>query len=447
MGITVRGLQALKAGQWLSEPGNRNEGALRAKGGPHGARFYFRYRDSSGKYDDLPLGSFDANGRDGLTLTQAKARAGELSRRYVTGERDLRQVLDTERREVELALIAKANAREASKVREAASLGALLGAYVKQLERDKKASAREVRQAAARHVAIPWPSLWAKPADDVTMEDLLAVLGRVADAGKLTEARKLRAYIGAAYKAALRARQDARGLPELRDLKVSTNPARDLTAIEGGSNARERALSIAELRAYWLRIQALPDPAGAMLRFHLLTGAQRVQQLARLTRDDVDPDAEAIRLRDTKGRRKQARLHDVPLIPAASQALEAMAPQRVGPFLFTATFGETGAAYATAQERLRKVVAAMEEAGELEKGPFTLGDLRRTVETRLAAEGVSAEVRAQLQSHGLGGVQARHYDRHDYMAEKRAALETLHRLLTGTSAKVTPIRKKSGTSR
>ena len=48
----------------------------------------------------------------------------------------------------------------------------------------------------------------------------------------------------------------------------------------------------------------------------------------------------------------------------------------------------------------------MAEAGELEKGPFTAGDLRRTVETRLAAVGVSAEVRAQLQSHGLGGIQA-----------------------------------------
>ena len=75
-------------------------------------------------------------------------------------------------------------------------------------------------------------------------------------------------------------------------------------------------------------------------------------------------------------------------------------------------------------------------------GMFTLGDLRRTVETRLAAEGVSLEIRAQLQSHGLGGVQAKHYDRHDYLAEKRGALETLHRVLTGQSAKVTPIKRK-----
>jgi integrase len=82
---------------------------------------------------------------------------------------------------------------------------------------------------------------------------------------------------------------------------------------------------------------------------------------------------------------------------------------------------------------MRKVAEAMQEAGELEKkGLFTPGDLRRTVETRLAAAGVSMDVRAQLQSHGLGGVQARHYDRHHYLPEKREALAALLALLTGS---------------
>ena len=41
----------------------------------------------------------------------------------------------------------------------------------------------------------------------------------------------------------------------------------------------------------------------------------------------------------------------------------------------------------------------------------------------MAALGISTDVRAQIQSHGLGGIQARHYDRHEYMPEKCAALE------------------------
>lgn len=45
--------------------------------------------------------------------------------------------------------------------------------------------------------------------------------------------------------------------------------------------------------------------------------------------------------------------------------------------------------------------------------------IRSGIETLLAAKGVSREVRGHLQSHGRTGVQARHYDGHDYMAEKQ----------------------------
>jgi integrase len=64
----------------------------------------------------------------------------------------------------------------------------------------------------------------------------------------------------------------------------------------------------------------------------------------------------------------------------------------------------------------------MQVAGELERGSFSMRDLRRTAETHMAALGISSDVRAQIQSHGLGGIQVRHYDRHDYMVERRVAL-------------------------
>jgi hypothetical protein len=113
----------------------------------------------------------------------------------------------------------------------------------------------------------------------------------------------------------------------------------------------------------------------------------------------------------------------------------------LGPFLFTTTGGESGAVYATLQHRLREVVTEMIEAKDVST-PFTAGDLRRTVETRLAALGVPTETRAQLQSHGLGGVQARHYDKHAYTDEKRAALTSLFDLLIGKAGSVTPIHTK-----
>ena len=265
-------------------------------------------------------------------------------------------------------------------------------------------------------------------------------VARLADADKLREAAKLRSYLRAAYAAGVRAKHNAKAIKALRELRLGHNPAADLSTIEGATQSRERALSVAELRHYWRRIAAMPGEDGALLRFHLLTGCQRVEQLARLTLADVD--GERVRIRDTKGRRTQARIHDVPLLPEAVEALEAMQGGVHGPYAFTVTQGLQGASYGVMQNRVRAVAEAMQEGGELEAGTFTPGDLRRTVETRLAASGVSLEIRAQLQSHGLGGVQAKHYDRHDYLPEKRGALEMLHRLVTADAAKVTPIRKR-----
>ncbi|MBS3958041.1 MAG: tyrosine-type recombinase/integrase [Xanthomonadaceae bacterium] len=433
--ITPRQVSALKPGHTLTDPAPRGGGAFEVRKLATGVAYYFRFTAPDGSRQRVPLGN-------DWTLAEAREEAKKYATRYQSGERDLLAALADEQREAMRAREARAKAEDADKVRQAATMGALLSAYVRQLHRDGKASASEVARAVDRNIAKPFPKLWAMPADEVQSDDVLAIVARVTDAGKLTEARKLRAYIGAAYRAAIRSRQDARSTADLRALRIRSDPARDVVAVRGAVNVRKRALSVAELRAYWRRIA---EPAGgdtALLRFHLLTGAQRIEQLARLTADDFDGDTGVIRLRDTKGRRLTPREHDVPLLPEAFDAMKAMAPQRVGPFLFTVTAGETGAVYSTVQHRMRKVAEAMDAAGELEKGLFTPGDLRRTVETRLAAAGVSVDVRAQLQSHGLGGVQARHYDRHDYLAEKREALETLHRLLTGEAGTVVPLRRK-----
>jgi hypothetical protein len=56
---------------------------------------------------------------------------------------------------------------------------------------------------------------------------------------------------------------------------------------------------------------------------------------------------------------------------------------------------------------------------------FQLKRVRSGVETLLAANDINREVRGHLQSHGITGVQYRHYDGHDYMPQKRQALEVL----------------------
>lgn len=61
--------------------------------------------------------------------------------------------------------------------------------------------------------------------------------------------------------------------------------------------------------------------------------------------------------------------------------------------------------------------------------PFCYLDLRRTFETRMSDLKIPKEVRAQLQSHDLGGVQMTRYNRFDFLDQKRDALERWQRYL------------------
>ena len=49
---------------------------------------------------------------------------------------------------------------------------------------------------------------------------------------------------------------------------------------------------------------------------------------------------------------------------------------------------------------------------------FRAKRLRSGVETWLSRKGQTLEVRGHLQSHGVSGVQRRHYDANDFLAEK-----------------------------
>lgn len=435
MAFTVRAIQSLKPGEWASQSLGRGNGTLSARALADGRiTFYYRYTNSEGKRERVPLGLFSprtAKGR--LTLEQAADRADKLCRRYRDGDRDLKAALEQERRQRETQR--KTEAKEAARAEQRASLGDVLEAYCDQLDKQNKASAPKVRGTLQRHVRDAWPTVWNTKAADLELDDLIPIIARVSDDGKAREAAKLRAYIRAAFTLAVQARQSA-DLSALRALNITANPAADIAPIDAATEGGERNLTQAELQSYWNRISDLPSPAGSLLRFHLLTGGQRIAQLARLTTMDYDLSANIVSLKDGKGRRKKARDHDLPLLPEAVTALKQMEGGTLGPYIYTLNAGKSGASYDMTRKQLSEVCQKMLKDGELEHGPFTLGDIRRTVETRLAAAGVAPHIRAQLQSHGISGVQTKHYDRHDYMPEKRRALETLYRIITGKAGEV-----------
>lgn len=137
--------------------------------------------------------------------------------------------------------------------------------------------------------------------------------------------------------------------------------------------------------------------------------------------------ADLVLIHDGKGRPgRPPRPHSLPLIKEAKLALNECGP--AGEYALSTDGGVTHVA-ATSLSKW-----AVSAAGGAIDG-FQAKRLRSGVETLLAGVGVAKEVRGRLQSHGVSGVQARHYDGHDYILEKRKALETLYRLLENRDPK------------
>ncbi|MES5814420.1 integrase family protein [Pseudoxanthomonas sp. Soil82] len=372
----------------------------------------------------LPIGAYPT-----LSLSAARKRAQELRAQVDTGRDPWQEQRDSRA------------AAQAAKGAPNDSLGDLLDAYVALLRRANAADTKNVERELRATIKEPFKSLWKKPAAQVTIDDLMKPLNALVRDGRLRQAQKVRSYLRAAYNRAAGASGDAATADLMRPFKSLPNIARDLATIKRkdrkdaeamhaggaeGSEESKRPLSQPELAAYWRRIRDKPGVDGALLRFHLLTGGQRCKQLSRLRLANLDAKAPAVVIYDPKGRRDEARRHLVPLIPEAVAALEAMRGD-AGEFLFSIDGGRSGAGFHQVRRALAPVVAQMLEAGEVAEA-FTPGEIRMTVETRLQAAGVPMETRAHLQSHGLGGVQNKHYAKHDFTTEKRDALELLRQL-------------------
>lgn len=439
--LTDSKLRKMVPGAYAADGGagaTRGDGRLEARCTGAGVTFFARFTAPDGDRQRIRIATFAGDGRaGGIDLKEARRRFEALKLRYQSGDRDLRAAIARDQAEAAAQAERERVAAQREAERRAGTVGMLLEAYQDALRKAGKGAWRDVRSLFHVHVWKAREDLWMLPAGDLTDDHVADLMGAVEQAGKARTADKLRVYLRAAYQFAIKSRRNPKAPASVRALGIRNNPADGFDVPDGARRVRDRALSLAELRHYWQRVRRLEPVDCALLTLHLLTGGQRVQQLARATLRDIDHDTGALVLRDGKGRRRPdaPRKHTVPLIADAHAAITTMTEPGAGEFVASLDGGLTGASYFQFHDRVTRIARAMVEAGEAAE-PFTPGDIRRTVETRLSAAGFSDEALAALLSHGMGGVQARHYNRFDRLEDKRAALERLLELASGTTATV-----------
>jgi len=314
------------------------------------------------------------------------------------------------------------------------SFGALLDMYVANLVRSGKESAHDVAAIFKRHVSDPWPDLVKLPANRIAPETIRDILARLVRKGIGRQTNILRSYLQAAFTHGAHSDLDPRrAAVDSAVFKLTGNPVALLPRIQEFESTRDRILSDDEFRHLWAKLDDIRLEMAHTIRCEVLLGGQRFLQLLRATWADYDTKARVLRLADPKGKRTTAIPHLLPVSKRVATLLNALrALNRDGDYIFSTTGGVKPIHHTSLPSvfaDIGKTVPAKKRAGV---DPFQGRDIRRSVETRLQALGVSREIRAQLLSHGrTTGVQQKHYERHDYLIEKAQALDKLEGHLFG----------------
>ncbi len=374
--------------------------------------FYFRYF-VDGHAQLIPMGPYASDPTPGrLSLDQARA----LARKYSAIHRN------PDTRDVRAFLHPDVMAPKQS----ATTLLELCNAYVRHLKaREKLETCRQYEGLLKRYLAQE--PLAALPASSVTMEDVTDLLRTVIVLGLRRAPAMLRSLLYSSYALAIRARSDPTVPAELKAFGIQSNPVFGTASLTDMSVPRTRNLNGRELGHFWRELTEGPGHDTAPYRFVklcMMLGGQRSVQLRRCLRSNVDLVGLTLLVYDPKGRRKTPRAHLLPLSTAAKTEIEwwlDISSSLRSEYLFPGSSEKKCMPDGPDSIAVHDICDRMMSQG-LCASRFHHQDLRRTAETRMAEIGISKDIRAQIQSHGLGGVQARHYDMYDYVPEKRKAL-------------------------
>src|SRR5262245_42071665 len=253
----------------------------------------------------------------------------------------------------------------------------------------------------------------------ITRADVIAALDQIS-ADTPIRANRMLAVLGKLFKWA-----ESKGISH-------ANPCSNMERAK--EQSRDRVLDDKELRKVWLAAGELGHPWSGIVKLLILTG-QRRNEIADLRWSEIDLDERALHL--PPARTKNGRAHDVPLSASALAIIAGLRRLPDADLVFTIRRKPiTG--FSRMKERLDEASGVTD---------WTLHDLRRTVASGLQRLGVRLEVTEAVLNHksgstaGIVGV----YQRHDYAAEKRDALQRwgdyLHALVSGTKANVVTLRR------
>ena len=196
---------------------------------------------------------------------------------------------------------------------------------------------------------------------------------------------------------------------------IETSPLERLSVNElcGKSEARDRTLTDAELRAVWEAAGEMKYPYGDCYKLLILTG-QRLKEIAEMSWPEIGDDQATLTIPGRRMKGKVAPDHIVPLGPAARALLASLPRFGGGDFVFSTTAGWKAVnGFSKAKTRIDQLSGVSDWKNH---------DIRRSMRSHLSALPIQEVVRERMIAHQPRGL-AKHYDKYQYMSEKRDGFE------------------------
>ncbi len=441
--ITDKELRAMPGTRdiWLTDSiASKGSGRFTARITTAGKRlFYFRYTDPSGKRALISIGEYDATGKTGVKLKDARQRAGELSRLYMGGATDLKGYLDTEQKLSDATKRAKQDqldaehaARENEIQQQAAriSVEKLFDRWESSVLVKRKDGGQEIRRMFKKDVL---PTIGHLAAADVHRGHITELTDALVKRGVNRMGSLIFASIRQMFRFAV-----TRGIIEADPTAVISK--RELF---GKATERERVLSEAEVKVLAKALPTALNDSGQCAVWIMLATCCRIGEITRARWEHVDLEAGTWVIPAENS--KSGRPHTVALSPFALEQFETLrakakadaekAEREVSPWVLPARNTKG----CVCSKSLAKQVADRQRGDKepmsrrspltnaltLSGGKWVPHDLRRTGATLMVELGVQPEVIERCLNHTEQNRMKRIYQRHNYAAEMANAWRLL----------------------
>jgi len=256
-------------------------------------------------------------------------------------------------------------------------------------------SGGEISRLLRREMGRPWAG---RSIHEITKRDVVEVVTAIEQRGAPVAANKtlksIKTFLRWCVGRAVLDQSPAEGVPL---------PAKEV--------ARDRVLDDEELAQVILAARQIGGPYGGIVEFLALTG-QRREEVARLQWDELDLARRIWTI--PKSRTKNAKAHVVHLSGEALAAVKRA--DRRGPLVFSLLGTKPFQEFSRAKRVLDQLSSVT---------GWRLHDLRRTCVSGMARLGVAPHVADKILNHQSGTISgvAAVYQRHEFLAERRAAVE------------------------